>query len=252
MLFISSEGTAEQKELINPSLLTFSKEGRQLTETHLPQVFQHQSQDKDKKGFRNNAAGEGLALSPDQRNLALFFESPLHQDGKKPNPRKGAHVRGLIYAVDSEGGLDLKKQVVYELSSQKMLCEGGKKAEWGVGEVAYLSASQLLVLERGGQVCPGGEWRASALLYLVDLNSGSDISQLETLKDASYQPLSKSLVLDFETILPSLSEAYRSLGNLEGMVVFRLSVSGPQYLMLVSDDNFSKKLRNQFLLFALR
>ena len=61
----------------------------------------------------------------------------------------------------------------------------------------------------------------------------------------------KELVFDFDSIVPQLSSDFPSLDNLEGVCFGPVLGDGARSLVLVSDGNFNKSQRTQFLILKI-
>ena len=82
-------------------------------------------------------------------------------------------------------------------------------------------------------------------IYEIDTAGATDVSGMQTLVGAHYRPTTKRLVLDLNSIgLPHVD-------NLEGMAFGPVLPNDHASLVLISDDNFSKKQVTQVLVFEV-
>jgi hypothetical protein len=118
----------------------------------------------------------------------------------------------------------------------------------GPDEILALSATRFLVLERSFSVGVVGN---QVRLYEIDLRGATDVLSVPSLPGSAYTPVSKRLVLNFETIKDSVS----GIANLEGLAFGRKLASGNRSLVVVADDNFptadSLTDKNQLLVFEV-
>jgi hypothetical protein len=82
-------------------------------------------------------------------------------------------------------------------------------------------------------------------LHLVGLPGADDVSGLDSLLDADVERVTKTEVLDLNTL-------GLTLDNLEGMTFGPRLADGRRSLVIVSDNNFTPGQVSQFLLVALR
>jgi hypothetical protein len=85
----------------------------------------------------------------------------------------------------------------------------------------------------------------SVSLHLVGLPGADDVSGVRSLLGAEVSPVTKTEVLDLDTL-------GLTLDNLEGMTFGPRLPNGHQALLLVSDNNFTPGQVSQFLLFEAR
>jgi hypothetical protein len=82
-------------------------------------------------------------------------------------------------------------------------------------------------------------------VYITDLSNASDISQLRSLKEQSFNnPASKKLLINMETLGIVID-------NIEGVTFGPDLPNGKKSLLFVSDNNFSSDQKTQFLLFEI-
>ncbi|MYM83424.1 esterase-like activity of phytase family protein [Duganella sp. FT50W] len=224
---------------LDPFVRHATRDGRYLATLPLPPMFSVTTQRIS--GPRNNQAFEGISFTPDGNTLWVSLEGPMYQDGPEPDPQHGAPARITHFTREGK----MLGQYVYPLDPIPARPGPGKAADNGISEILALSDSKLLVLERAGVQAADGSYRTFVRIYAVDSADATDVRQLATLKDASFTPLRKRLVLDLDSLkLPQLD-------NLEGMAFGPRLDGGHASLVLVSDDNFNQAEVTQFLLFEV-
>ncbi len=226
---VTNEGDMNKIPRANPQIFTVSATGTIMREYEIPKDFLPEPTGVQKKGVLNNMAFEGLAASPSGKEWMAATEAPLMQD--PPDM-----VRFLQYEMPEAWILKPTKEYKYPLAEKKMDMKTGLELQKGVSEVHYLNDHELLVLERLVQISKQG-MDLKVQLYRTDLKAA----------DAK-GVLTKTLVLDFGTLEPKIGR----IGNFEGMTWGPTLPDGRRTLIFVSDDNFMKSLRTQFLLFAVK
>jgi len=108
--------------------------------------------------------------------------------------------------------------------------------ENGVSALLLLNERTLLVLERGFDK---KENEAIVKLYRVRL------------EDDTLPPLKKELLLDFREILRTFPEGLKKVDNFEGMSRGPTRPDGSPTLIFASDNNFSLKQKNDFLILTI-
>lgn len=221
-IFVSSEGIIDSS--IDPAVIQFRADGTFLRELVLPKDLRFSS--LPGAGSRKNLSLEGLATLPSDRLIAIS-ESSLVQDGPIASSTQGS--RNRVVEFDTRSGR-LVGQYFYQTDPvERRPNAQGDLGERGVSEIVGLRDRQILVLER--EVYPGQRFEAA--LYLAELPAPSE----------EIPALRKTKIFDFR-------EAGLQPDNLEGMAVIR-GRSGRTYLLVCSDNNFSEKQKNEFLLFRI-
>ncbi|WP_332848059.1 esterase-like activity of phytase family protein [Massilia sp. S19_KUP03_FR1] len=234
-LWYTSEG--DVKLGLHPFVRRAAPDGRYLAELPLPPLFKVDQ--AKRSGPRDNQAFEGLSFAPDGKTLWVSLEGPLYQDGDVPDTARGAVNRITHFARDGK----VLGQYVYPLGVLPAAPGKGKNADIGIAELLAIGPSRLLALERAGIENDAGVYTTYVRIYEIDTAGATDVSSLPTLAGASYRPAAKRLVLDLNAIgLPTVD-------NLEGMAFGPVLPNGHASLVLISDDNFSKKQVTQVLVF---
>ena len=244
-VFISSEGDRLRKiaPFINEFDLTTGK-----VKQSLPMPTRYLPDTEGKRGFQNNLAFESLALSPvgtlptSGEPLRLFAatESALMQDkevakvgenGKIP----GAKNRWLHYLLSNRA--EVVSEHLYQLDSPPL-----GAIEHGLSEIIAIDPSgHFLTLERSF-----GLTGFRVKLFQAALGGATDTSRIDSFTgNNTIQPIKKQLAFDLKQL-----DLY--IDNLEGMALGGRLPDGSQSLLLVSDNNFSKRQVTQFLLFKFK
>jgi hypothetical protein len=236
-IWYSSEGDVALG--LNPFVRRATPAGDFRFELPLPALFNVDKQQRF--GPRDNQSFEGLTFAPDGKTLWVSLEGPLYQDGAVPDPSHGAVDRISHFGRDGT----LLGQYAYPLGALPATPGKGKNGDNGISEMLSISPTRLLTLERSGIENDAGVYHTYVRIHEIDTAAATDVSAMQTLAGAQYQPVTKRLVLDVNAIgLPTVD-------NLEGMAFGPVLPNGHASLVLISDDNFSKTQVTQVLVFEV-
>ena len=184
-----------------------------------------------------NKCIESLALSPDGRFVFYANESALAVDGAQPTAAEGTTVRLVRHDLASG------QETVWAYETEPIFSNAGG-GDMGVSEIAALSPTSLLVLERS--YVPGHG--ASARIFHVTL---PEEAAQGTRAFASCHCVKKTLLADVGMLLrvaPSTDAVPQP--NYEGMALGP-AVGAGRLLFLISDDNANAKLPARILTLRL-
>lgn len=233
---VSSEGEKRFIPSIAPSITHFSKNGHYIKELKLPKKFKEET--------LYNAALESLSLSPNKKKLFIITESPLVNDitlsGILP-------LRLLSYRRNSKDHFSPEFEYLYPLEKGSL----NKKKFNGISDILAISQNEFFVLERS--YIKKRNLNTLKIFYIKIEKKTSDISNLKSLKviPKNIIPLKKKLVFDLSDYSKHFEFGYQYLDNIEGICFGPRLKNGNQSLIFVSDNNFSKKQRTQFIFFEL-
>ncbi|MDH3525641.1 MAG: esterase-like activity of phytase family protein, partial [Acidobacteriota bacterium] len=165
---VSSEGQARAG--VPAALIEFGSDGRWLGELAIPRAFRP----RERKGIRNNAALESVAISPDGRWLFSGTENALLQDGPPASAGEGSASRLLRFDLASRR---LRATYLYRTEPLAAAPVGDELAINGLVDLLALDGERLLALERSFTAGRGNAIR----LFLVDLRGASDVSGVRRL-----------------------------------------------------------------------
>lgn len=229
---LTNEGDLNKKPRVMPQLFSVNGEGVIQKQYEIPDKYLPELQGQQKKGVRNNLAFEGLAGSPDGKKWLVATEASLQQDDQEI-------VRWLEYEMTGAWILKPVKEYLYPMPKEPGSNTDLLQFQRGVSEVAYLDSKRVLALERYLRVATGGvDFKVQ--IFLTDLEEKKNSPEAVTLK--------KHLVLDLESLKPQLGRIF----NFEGMTLGPVLPGNRKTLILVSDDNFKKELKTQFVLFEIK
>ena len=178
---------------INPFVRLATLDGSFLKGFALPQLFK--VSDGITAGPRNNGVFEGLCLDNTGNGYWVSLEEPLIQDGEEAtfSQEQGDSPIRISYINKNSGSFD--QQYAYQLDKvARQPIPSDAFSVNGVVELLALSDKLLLVLERSYAVGynDGGN---NVKIYLADLSKASEISALSSLKDVSYRPVKKNVII---------------------------------------------------------
>jgi hypothetical protein len=237
-----SDGSFMLAEELGPSLLQVAPDGTVLRRL-VPQGMQNDFKDADYDivpslpGIMRlrapNRGFEGLALSPDEKHVFVAMQSPLANPDLE-TARRSRHVR--IWKLARESG-EVVAQYLYQLDDAGSFAaetDGRERTQSRVviSEIAMVSESQLLVLERIDRhsrfytVQLSEESLVPKLFDNPDYGPGLEWMDSDRLAIRGLKALEKTLVLDSD-ITPGLPS------KIEGVAIM-----SPTELMIINDNDF--------------
>lgn len=180
------------------------------------------------RGVGINKAFESMALTPDKEYLFTANEYPLVQD-----ERKDKSIVRIVKFKKIKNTFTEISEYAYQLEA---------KVENGIVDIIALSENKILTLERAYEESTN---KISSRIYETDLKNQKNYLHVPSFKDKNISTVSKKLLFDLDTILPSLEGKH--IDNIEGMTFGPPLKNGKRILILMADNNFSDKQFNQFI-----
>ena len=240
--YVSTEGDAAGRPMIDPAILHFSVMGEWLASLPLPNYVMPVTDGS--RGVRNNQGFESLTLTPDGRTLISGMENALAQDGPAATLDDVSPARLLTLNLADQR---VAREVIYSVDAIPAAPQpaSGSADNGLVDLIALDSQGTLLALERSYAQGVGNTVR----LYVVNTQDATDVSGVDALIGReAVTPIAKTLLVDF-------GELGRALGvapdNLEGMVLGPQLADGRTLLLVVSDNNFNASQTTQLWALAL-
>jgi hypothetical protein len=252
-IYVASEGAQNREPRVPPAITIYNRRVEYLGRLDVPERFIPPEQGPVTRGVRGNSGFESLTLTPDEQHLFTATELPLVQDGPPPSFERGALTRILRYDATGDT-FRPAREFAYPLDA---VAKGGFSPRTiinGLVELLALSATELLVMERSFAIEAGDAAQSVTRIrvYRATLSDATDVSGVESLPARRrLRAVRKTLMLDLADV-KGLSADLASLENFEGMAFGPARPDGARTLLLVSDDNFSKRQRTSFLLFKFR
>ena len=238
----SSEGDTNRN--INAFIRETQADGTYVRDYTIPASFQ-QTGPAGTTGIRNNLAFESLTLANGGATTYTATENALRQDG--PASSFGVGSPSRILALNTATGAP-GAEFVYNVNpvANPTTPPGGFSTN-GLVELLDIGGGKLLALERSfvsGFTTPTSNTGNSIQIYEIDINGATDVSGFASLAGQSFTPVSKTLLLDLDTLgIP--------LDNIEGITFGQTLSNGHRSLVVVSDNNFSPTQFTQFVAFEV-
>lgn len=252
-LIVSCEGLGQPEPRIPPSIVEFGIRGDYVQRFVVPDRFVPNPTGPQTKGVRSNLGFEALTLTPDESRLFTASENALVQDGDVTSLEHRAMTRLIEYRRHNDTYVP-HKEFMYPMEPVfKPSFEVGL-AVHGLTELIALGGNRLLALERTYVEEAGNSGRGEnrIRLFRIDLAGATDISTVESLKDATgLVPVTKTPFVDLSNLAGLSPDLAPALDNFEGMAFGPPLPDGRASLVLVSDDNFNPKQRTWFLMLGI-
>jgi hypothetical protein len=233
----TSEG--DRGLLINPFVRQMTASGSFVNGFGVPARYHMY---ETESGSRNNLAFESLTFSTDGSRLYTATENALYPDGPATGQPGVASVSRVL-AFDSATRAPVAE---YAYRSEPVAIPPAGPADFstnGLVELLAVSPTEFIAIERSFTASAN---RNTIRLYLASLTGATDVSSIDALAGASYIPMSKSLLLDLDTLRNDDGSA-PVLDNIEGITWGPTLANGNRTLVLVSDNNFSGTQFTQFV-----
>lgn len=247
---IASEGSNDAKPREMPRIFRISPTGQWQTDLPVPDKFLPEPSGQQKNGVQNNLAFEGLSSISDGRFLFASVETSLSQDYIEGEEEKGDWIRILKYEDKPGKGYQTVAEYAYRLEPTTD-AHGGKEVFRGVSEILAVSETKLIIMERGVRLFPKKRWANTVSLYLVDLSKATDISGLAKLSGGKFTGAEKTKLIDFEGDV-SKQRSDKRIQNFEALAWGPKLKDGHRSLLVLADNNFSKKEITELVIFAVK
>jgi len=196
-----------------------------------------------------NKGMEGLAITPDNKMLIGFEQSPLIQDGGD-----GGRANRIV-TIDIKTGAT--HQYVYD-NQLPDPANPAKTKNYNSSEIVALNSHEFLILERDGKGLGDGSKAVLKRLYKIDLDGATDIGPLNISGEIALLPyaVQKILFLDIKEALKDKGIADTAVpAKLEGVAFGDDVVSqGLKYhtLWIANDNDFVPNVagKNKFFVFG--
>ena len=237
----TSEGERLVKNEIvleQPAVTIINKDGKYKDTFPLPHQTHFYSTEK---GLRRNSAFEGLAFTNNFKTMYVSVEEPLYEDG----PQAGLQPSDSYTRIIEYDAIRRKPGAQYAYHLEPVAHPSKPANEFiinGIPDILSIGKNKLLVIERSFST---GIAACTIRVYLTDLANASDISGITSLRKQSFKyPASKKLLLNMDDL-----GIY--IDNIEGVTFGPDLPNGHKTLIFVSDNNFAKEQKTQFLLFEI-
>ncbi|HUS01288.1 MAG TPA: esterase-like activity of phytase family protein [Chitinophagaceae bacterium] len=224
--------------LQQPAITIINKEGKYIDTFSLPaQIHNYETE----KGLRRNSSFEGLTFADNYKTMFVSVEEPLYEDGPRAALQDAAvYTRIIKYDMVSHKPV---AQYAYHLSP--VAHPAKPVTEFminGIPDILSIDKNKLLVVERSFST---GVSACTIRVYITDLTNATNIADIQSLilQPPAY-PESKRLLINMD-------ELGIYIDNIEGVTFGPDLPNGHKTLIFVSDNNFAKEQKTQFLLFEV-
>jgi hypothetical protein len=251
---VSPHGTFYISDEYGPYLFEFNRQGHLLRRLEIPSkvLISNPSADPNVEllantaGRQGNRGMEGLAISPDGRNLFGIMQNALIQDhGLNPGTTDRLGLNNRILKIDLVTGET--HEYVYVLDA----INRGQ----GVCEILAINDHEFLVIERDNrsnlQTPPQAPTRKT--IYKINLTGATDVSGIAGLPagalPAGVTPVTKTLFINL--LDPDLNLAATIPEKIEGLAWGPNLPDGRHVLYVISDNDLNPSLATQIYAFAI-
>ncbi|NUN04401.1 MAG: esterase-like activity of phytase family protein [Bdellovibrio sp.] len=245
----SSEGSGNAKPREMPRLAILSATGIWKSDLPIPAKFLPEKVGQQKKGVQNNLAFESLTSFSEGKVLFAAIEAPLSQDESSSLESSGRWIRILKYDDKGKEDFRVSAEYAYRIDDLKNTDQGFEVFR-GVSEILAVSESKLIVMERGVRLSQKNVLSQTVTLYLADLSKASNVMSFDKLSEAKFLGAEKTKIIDFETDL-NKERPGKKVQNFEALSWGPILPDGRKTLLVMSDNNFSKKDDTELIVFAV-
>lgn len=240
-LLIASEGhwSVDGARRHQPFVHAFTLGGSFVRAFQLPPAFR--LVDNSSTGARSNKVLESLAVTPGGAVFAAVEEA-LIDDGPVATFDAGSWLR--VVRFDPVNGKPAA-QYAYALPPVPLRRSAGevaaavRRADNGLTDLLAVTETSFIAVERA--YVPGEGVTVRLVLTRIDAGT-TEVGQIKSLASASFQPMSRQLLLELPIPLNGLL-----IDNIEAIAWGPVLANGNRSLILASDNNFSRWQTTQFL-----
>ncbi len=238
---ISSEGSINSDPIVEPEIFVFKRDGSFVKNIEVPSSITHKKEVKDQFGARDNLVLEPLSSLNGENFFLTGTEEALVQDDRISTPTHQSTVRIFQYENDL-----LQKSYAYKLDLVPSIPVGGLTVgETGLVDFIVLNKEQFISMERS--YLPLAK-KTVVKIFLSTLSKDTtDIKDIDSIKDKKINVVQKKLLLNLDDIKDKFSKENQEIDNIEGICLGPKLSNGNQTVILVSDNNFSKTQKTQFI-----
>lgn len=246
-ILVSSEGALNKDKPILPAVFEFSFDGKFIKNFEIPEKFLPSKVGEVKYGARDNLVFEALSSLGSGNSFLLGTEEALLQDDNVSTPTNGSKSRVIFYQ-DGKA----QKEMIYPIDQVPAVAVAGLTVgETGLVDFAMIDENSTYSIERA--FLPLTKKTFIKIFKVTGLKDATDVSKFDSIKgkEKEIKMLDKELILNIDEITSTLSDKFKSTDNIEGICFGPTLSNGHKTLILVSDNNFSKVQRTQFLAFEI-
>lgn len=244
-LIITTEGWINKEPPIGPEIYVMTRDGKYKSNLEVPAKFNPIKGNENTAGIRDNLGFESVAVSKDGNTIWVAAEEALYQDDRTSGPRYASVLR-LIQYKDSKPA----KEFGYRLEKIPSLSIAGLIVGMtGLSSILAIDDSTFYSIERS--YMPLLRKTVIKIFKSKITDKITEISKMDSIKGKNITTIEKELVANLEDFTTSMSDKFQTIDNIEGICFGPKLANGHETLILVSDNNFKKKQRTQFLAFEI-
>lgn len=244
-LIISTEGWINKEPPIDPEILVFDNTGKLKKTFEVPEQFLPIKGKENIRGIRDNLGFEALSASRDGKSFWVAAEEALYQDDRTSGPRYASTLRMIQYK-DSKP----VKQVAYQLDKVPSISIAGLTVgETGLSSILAIDDTTFYSVERS--YMPLVKKSVVRIFKITITPKTTDISKMDSIKGKPVVAVEKEQIADLEDYTKLMTDKFQSLDNIEGICFGPKLPNGNDTIIMVSDNNFKKRQRTQFLAFEV-
>lgn len=246
-LLVSTEGRGNAIPRQASRIFQVDLDGKVQREFSIPSYYHPDKLGEQKQGHQNNLGFEGLALSQDKTKLYAATEASLYQDELKDD-RPFFRILVWNQALENKKTESAMPQLEWLYTPQALSqTDKGFEVFRSVSAILEVSANKLLVVERGLRISKTLEKSYTGGVFLVDFNGAENsLGKFgEELKNFKFPE--KKLLVNFEALITD-----RAVQNFESLSWGPDLPDGRRTLLVLSDNNFTKKEVTELLVFAVK
>jgi hypothetical protein len=245
-LYVSSEGVAGSRPVIDPFVRGFAPTGKETSVLPVPEKFLPDG--AETTGIGDNKAFESLTSTPDKLFLYTATENALLQDGPLSSLTESSPSRLLEFNLENQTP---GREFIYLVEPIPQVDgaqqdSSGAAADNGLVDLQAIdNRGVFLAMERSYTPGVGN----TVKIFETSIDGATDVSGRHSLDPGDgtqvvYEPMTKRSVVDIAAlgIQPD---------NLEAMSFGPLLPDGRMLLILVSDNNFNPNQTTQFIALAV-
>jgi hypothetical protein len=196
----------------------------------------------EEKGPRHNGVFEGVSFGEGDDEVYVSLEDAIYEDGPRAGngPDSTSWVRFLKF-----DRIRKKQTAQYAYKIDPVPYPANPPGAFkinGVSDILYIGESKFIVIERAFST---GRQSSDIRVYVADASDAKDVSSTYSLQ---HNPPKKFIA---KRLLLNMDNLNLFIDNIEGVTFGPDLPNGHHTLIFLSDDNFSKNQKNQFLLFEV-
>jgi hypothetical protein len=239
-ILISSEGGINKMPPINPGVFRFSRDGKYKENLEVPEKFLVMKGFEMNSGARDNLAFEALSTTKDGKFVFVGMEESLVQDGRISSHIAGSTTRIILY----NNLLKPIKEFGYTLEKVPSISVAGLiVGQTGLVDIAAIDENNFYSMERS--YMPLARKTVIRIFSNHIDSETTDISQMDNILKKKINTITKTQLSNIEEDMGIKPD------NVEGLCFGPLLSNGHQTLIAVSDNNFSKNQKTEFLAFEI-